>query len=157
MVADVHDVAKYILEHFGGHPISTMKLQKLVFFAQGWSIGAAQRPIFPQQFQAWAKGPVCYDLFDLHRGEYSVSSWPAGDASKVAGSDKVIVDAVLNNYGALSGLDLSELTHRPGTPWARARERAGASEGETCRDMLDDADMEEYFTRLLSLDSDGQH
>lgn len=134
-----------------------MKLQKLAFFAQGWSIGAAQREIFPQRFQAWAKGPVCYDLFVHHRGEYSIRDWPVGDSSQVTGSDKVILDAVLSNYGALSGLDLSELTHRPGTPWARARERAGVGEGDMCRALLDDADMAEYFTRLLSLDSDGQH
>lgn len=156
-MASVHDVAQYILEHFEGRPISTMKLQKLVFFAQGWSFGVAERPIFPQQFQAWAKGPVCYDLFRLHKGDYSVSHWPAGNSTNVSGSDKVIVDAVLSNYGALSGLDLSELTHRDGTPWALARKRAGAGEGQLCREHLADDDMREYFTNLLSLDSNGQH
>ena len=59
MEVDIFDVAKYILRKNG--PISTMKLQKLCYYAQSWSL-------------AWdgANGPVCPELFHKHRGLYSV-------------------------------------------------------------------------------------
>jgi hypothetical protein len=64
-------VAEAILEHFD-KPISTMKLQKLVYFAQGWSLGLTGKPLFDDESEAWASGPASPALYGLHRGEYSI-------------------------------------------------------------------------------------
>lgn len=60
-MANVFDVAKYILEVKG--TMSTMKLQKLCYYAQAWSLVWDDKPLFGEEFEAWANGPVCRELF----------------------------------------------------------------------------------------------
>lgn len=76
-MATVFDVAQYILEKTG--KISTMKLQKLCYYSQAWALAWTEDPLFSEPFQAWVNGPVCPDLFQLHRGKFMVTS---GDISK---------------------------------------------------------------------------
>lgn len=143
-MASIHDVAAYVVNHFD-RPISTMKLQKLVYFGQGWSLGLFDRPLVPNEFQAWARGPVAYELFDYHRREFAVEQWPLGNSAGLDPDERMIMDAVLSNYGALSGAELSELTHRPGTPWAQARLRAGVAANARAQEPLDLEEIREYF------------
>lgn len=72
-MATVYDVADYILGSCG--PMSAMKLQKLVYYAQAWSLVWDEQPLFPDDFEAWANGPVVRSLYDLHRGQFRVSPY----------------------------------------------------------------------------------
>ena len=71
-MANVFDVAKYILEKMG--TMSTMKLQKLCYYAQVWSLVWDDTPLFKEEFEAWANGPVCRELFFKTKGQFSVSA-----------------------------------------------------------------------------------
>ena len=55
-MANVFDTAKYILEKSG--KMSTMKLQKLCYYSQAWALVWDDAPLFDEDFQAWANGPV---------------------------------------------------------------------------------------------------
>jgi len=145
---NIHDVAARVTEHFDSS-ISTMKLQKLCFFAQGWSLALLKSPLFDSQFQAWKNGPVSYDLFDHHRGQYQVSRWTPGDSSRLSAKQGIVVEAVLKNYGALSGLQLSDLTHKPGSPWSVTRARAGVAEGASSHVVIPVDTMAAFFKKSL--------
>lgn len=147
-MARIHDVAAYMIGHFD-NGISTMKLQKLCYMAQGWSLALANRPLFADDFEAWRNGPVSRALYREHRGEYSRRDWPLGDGSQLTKTERVICDAVLANYGALSGLELSELTHQPGTPWSETRRAARASEGAASSATIPQSEIERHFRDTL--------
>jgi uncharacterized phage-associated protein len=156
-MTNVHDVARYILDHISSSSTSTMKLQKLAFFSQGWSLAILGEPLFTEEFRAWKNGPVCYELFNRHRGQYSVDSWD-GDPTALSKAQRLIVDATLSNYGTLSGLQLSELTHKKGTPWALARERVGAEEGAPANVVIDKDEISTYFRGALGKEARrGRH
>ena len=70
-MATVFDVAQYILEKHG--EMTAMKLQKLVYYAQAWHIAWTDGPLFDNRIEAWADGPVCPDLFQLHRQAFQLS------------------------------------------------------------------------------------
>jgi len=53
----VIDVSRYILERMG--EMTAMKLQKLCYYAQAWSLVWDERPLFDERIEAWANGPVC--------------------------------------------------------------------------------------------------
>ena len=57
MMANVFDVAKYILQRTG--KISTWKLQKLCYYSQAWTLAWTGKPLFEEEFEAWRNGPVC--------------------------------------------------------------------------------------------------
>ena len=69
-MASVFDVAKYILQKSGS--MSTWKLQKLCYYSQAWSLAWTEAPIFDEEFEAWANGPVCRELFYMHQGKFVI-------------------------------------------------------------------------------------
>lgn len=146
-MANVFDVAAYILEKIGEPEISTMKLQKLVYYSQAWSLVWDERPIFPENIQAWANGPVVGELFCEHRGMFSINSktFNSGNANALSGSECDTVDAVIDAYGHLSGMQLSELTHRE-RPWRKAR--VGLGDFETSNNVISTDEMQDYYAAV---------
>lgn len=147
-IVNVSDAAAYILSRFDTS-LSTMKLQKLIFFSQGWTLALLGRRLVQTTFEAWKWGPVSYDLYHLHAGQYSVSEIPGGNALNVYGNNKLVIDAVIRNYGGLSGMQLGDLTHLPGTPWSVVRKQNGIGEGDASRVPIPDSMICEYFSRIL--------
>lgn len=143
----IHDVAAYILARRG--PMTTMKLQKLCFYAQAWSLAWDEVPIFDTDFRAWANGPVAKELFELHRGEFTVAKWPYGNVASITGDAQETVDAVLRDYGPMSGHDLSRLTHRE-RPWRTARE--GLAPGDRSDKVISKESMQAYYSGLIAAD-----
>lgn len=113
------DVAAAILDRAG--PMSTWKLQKLVYYAQAWHLVWEERPLFEDAIEAWANGPVVRSLYNKHRGMFSIPRWADGDPTRLDEGELSTIDAVLATYGPMTGADLSALTHRE-PPWSKARE-----------------------------------
>src|SRR5208337_5606073 len=97
-MASVHDVAAYILKKLG--PLTTWKLQKLVYYSQAWSLVWDEKPLFSARIEAWANGPVIRELYREHRGQFKVSNWPKGNPAALRAQEKDTVDSVLKFYGA---------------------------------------------------------
>ena len=141
MTVSAHDVAAYILERRGS--MSTMKLQKLVYYSQAWHLVWDEEPLFTEAIEAWANGPVVYELFDVHRGHFTVDSWPRGDRNNLADNERETVDVVLDGYGDLDGRKLSALTHGEG-PWLDARDGLRPTESSS-KEITCDA-LQIYYT-----------
>ncbi|MHA7261935.1 Panacea domain-containing protein [Arthrobacter sp. TMN-37] len=139
------DVAQFILSENG--PMSTMKLQKLCYFSQGWFLAWTSRPLFREDFQAWANGPVCRELYNLHRGDYGVDKLNVNSLGQVTDQQKRMIRAVLESYGQMSGYQLSELTHK-GRPWKSVRDRLGLVDGQRSEAVIDKEAMLDYFSNL---------
>lgn len=55
------DVARYFLalaDEEAGDLVSNLKLQKLLYYAQGFHLAMTGRPLFDEPIQAWMHGPV---------------------------------------------------------------------------------------------------
>lgn len=140
------DVAKYIME--GSGRMTTMKLQKLVYYCQAWSLVRTGLPIFEDPIEAWAAGPVVRELYKAHRGRYFVdSSDIAGDVTKLAEAERKTVDKVVAFYGRYEASQLSDLTHSE-RPWLAARE--GLSPTERGDRVIDPEVMFDFYTSLTS-------
>lgn len=142
-MATVHDVAAYVLRRKGA--MTTMKLQKLVYYSQAWSLVWDDAPLFAESIEAWANGPVCRELYARHRGQFMISTLERGDPEVLTQNQKETVDAVLTFYGDKSSQWLSDLTHRE-DPWLRAR--AGVGELERGESVISLASMQEYYSGL---------
>lgn len=97
-----------------------MKLEKLVYYAQAWSLVRDERPLFDEPIQAWVNGPVCPDLFEIHKGLYAVAEWPKGDVNKLDLDQCKTIDVVIDFYGKQTAKWLRDLTHDE-DPWIIAR------------------------------------
>ena len=89
----------------------------------------------------------------MHRAvvETEVQGWTLwiGDPENRCELEKLVVDGVLANYGALSGTDLSELTHIPDSPWTFTHEQASVRPRRNSDVVIDEELMKKYFRRQL--------
>ncbi|MFG6110642.1 Panacea domain-containing protein [Stenotrophomonas nematodicola] len=143
-MASVIAVAKFILERTG--EVSAMKLQKLVYYSQAWHMVWEDEPLFDEDFQAWANGPVLPALYARHRGQFKVDASVVADAVEVMPENAAKnIEKVLGFYGTKSGFWLSNLTHSE-RPWLEARGETAI--GDRSEAVISKAAMAEYYGSL---------
>ena len=144
-MAHAEDVAKYILAKTG--EITAMKLQKLVYYSQAWSLVWDETALFDEEIQAWANGPVVPALYARHRGKFKVSkdNFLEGDINTLTPNQQDSIDKVLEALQGKSGQWLSELAHIE-FPWRDAR--SGLKPTEKSENVVSLAAMHEYYSSL---------
>lgn len=144
-MAQVLDVAKYIMTRAG--EMTAMKLQKLVYYSQAWSLVWDEKPLFEEEIQAWAFGPVVPALYECHRGQFRVTedSFSGGNPEALTTNQKDSIDKVLEALQERSGQWLSELTHSE-APWRDAR--GDLQPTDRCNNVISLASMHEYYSSL---------
>lgn len=139
-------------------PITPMKLQKLVYFADGWNRTLNGRPLVADAVEAWPFGPVyptLYHEFKQFGGQPIDSFYRSIDFNSFdisipqveSDQEKNVVRRVWDSYGHLSANNLSARTHQTGTPWDLTIKGQGAGSA------INPALIEQEFKRLL--DSQG--
>ncbi|MGL5057019.1 MAG: Panacea domain-containing protein [Fusobacteriaceae bacterium] len=119
-------IAKYLICkcHSLGREITNLKLQKLLYFAQGHYMQENDGNfLFEQDFQAWAHGPVIPDVYQ----EYKVHMWfnlPKVQDVRLEGHYENFLEKLLEYYGAKNGKEL-EITSHDEQPWRVARNGLG--------------------------------
>lgn len=124
--------------------ITPVKLQKLLFFAQGWHLALTDLPLIDEQFEFWPYGPVAptaYFAFKDFSGnpiegpavKYLLSDWTHAEPvipdleSDFEGTAEEreyarnLLARVLDIYGRFSATKLSNMSHAAGSPWDRVR------------------------------------
>jgi len=146
-MANIFNVARYILGHLGA--MSTWKLQKLCYYSQAWSIAWTEHPIFNEDFEAWANGPVCPELFKTHKGKFYVdlSNIPEDleDDIPLSEDQTETIDLILEHYGSYEPYELREQSHSE-NPWKDAR--GNIPEGEWCNNIITKNSMGLYYGSL---------
>jgi uncharacterized phage-associated protein len=144
-MASTFDVAKYITERTG--EVSAMKLQKLMFYAQAWNLVWDEAPLFSEDFQAWANGPVLPTLYQKHRGLFKVDAalFANADSAALSDGERSNIERVLAFYGDKTAQWLSNLTHQE-APWKQARGDTPIGEPSTA--VISQGAMHEYYSSL---------
>lgn len=139
----VCDVAEYILSKTGS--ITAMKLEKLVYYSQAWSLVFDDEPLFSEKIEAWANGPVIRELYKLHAKQYVVST-VHGRIDNLTDSAKRRIDSVLSVYADKTAQWLSDLTHSE-RPWIKAR--ANIPNGQNSRNIITLDSMKKFYSDLF--------
>jgi uncharacterized phage-associated protein len=142
---NVFKVATHILGKIG--EMSPMKLHKLLYYCQAWSTVWEERPIFEEPFEAWANGPVCRDLYNMHKRNFWVTKRVFERFAKgtLNTDDAATIEAVLEAYGDKSAQWLSQQTHQE-EPWILARK--GLKEGERGEQVISLDSMSSYYSKI---------
>ena len=123
MIHPVTDVANWFIsranadEEFGDN-ITNLKLQKLVYYAQGFNLAWYGEPLFNERIEAWTHGPVVPPLYDqYHRCGANPIPTPEGfDPSIFDERTASLLEEVYDVYGQYSAWGLRNLTHEE-PPW----------------------------------------
>lgn len=115
-----------------GANLTPMKLQKLMYFAEGWNLAFREEELFHGEIQAWQYGPVIASVYREFKqyGNTNITA-PATtvsvkngrlnvEAPEVDPSDdytRPLLDQIWAIYKPYTAVQLSAMTHEQGTPW----------------------------------------
>jgi uncharacterized phage-associated protein len=142
------DVAAWFLNEIdrkAGDSLTNLKLQKLVYYAQAWSVALLNRPLFDEAVEAWAHGPVVESVYQEYK-EFGFGVLPRSRRRpRFAPQELTILEDVLAVYGEHSAKFLENLTHEE-EPWRAAwGDRAPTSRS---RHRIPVSGMRRYYRRL---------
>ena len=129
-----------------GEVLTNLKLQKLLYYADGWFSVVNGRPLFAEDFQAWVHGPVLpsqyrrFKEFQWRPIELDVLR-PVGLAKEIVAHLEEIVDV----FGSETAVALELMTHRE-PPWLEAR--AGLPADAPSNAIISKQTMKAYFQSL---------
>jgi uncharacterized phage-associated protein len=118
-VYDARSIAGYMLGKAAPRGLDALQTMKLTYIAHGFTLAVLDKPLLGDDIEAWKYGPAIRRLYSvLPAGQHPFTELlhPLS-TPEIEENDKSIVDTVFEKYGKLSGLYLSTLTHRPGSPW----------------------------------------
>lgn len=157
---------EFIDRHGEPYGLEHMKLQKLVYCSYGYWLGhygLTNARLTSEGPQIWKFGPVfpslyhALKLFGRREIDAPQSASPFGTPDRVDEGDREVlnlIDWVWDRYGHMTSFSLSDLTHRPGTPWHRVAQENNFRVAQNT--PIPDEYIHEEFCRLLTeVDADG--
>ncbi|MGN1077756.1 MAG: Panacea domain-containing protein [Candidatus Gallimonas sp.] len=99
----------------GGEYMSHLKLQKLLYFAQGCYSAMEDKPLFEEKIYSWAHGPVVASLYQKYK-KYKDRGIDKFDPVSIDDHTKSILEEVYRVFGQYSAWALREITHQQ-DPW----------------------------------------
>lgn len=141
------DIAKYIIYFANktGELITNLKLQKLLYYAQGWHLAHKNENLFEDKFEAWVHGPVIPSIYRKYR-----KAWlPINEEVELPSLPEELkkwLDRFLNSYLSIDAFELEKMVHRE-VPWIEAR--GGLPIDALCTNPINPLTMKNYFMSLL--------
>lgn len=137
-------IADYILTKANpevGETITNLKLQKLLYYVQGFHLAIKGEKLFSNKVYAWNYGPVVVDVYHEFK-EYGANPLPVPnnfDYDSIPEEVQDLIDEVWDVYGQYSALKLMNLTHEE-SPWKDTNQS----------DVISDEKMKAYFLTQLN-------
>ena len=96
-----------------------MHIIKLTYICHGWSLGIAERPLISEPVEAWQYGPVVPSLYHRYKSFRAdpIKVVLLDRSEEFDDQQRNMVEVIEDAYRKCTALDLSGLTHQPGTPW----------------------------------------
>ena len=145
---NAHDVAEFLLhladQDSNNNDITNLKLQKLVYYVQGFHLAMHDVALFPDKISAWQYGPVVADLYQLYKKNGNNVISPDPDyvpTAEPTPAQVELMQEVFDVYGQFSAWKLRDMTHEE-TPWREAS-RANVDE-------ISPEAMKDYFKQQLT-------
>jgi uncharacterized phage-associated protein len=123
--------------------LTHMRLQKLLYYVQGYSLAYRGRPMFAERIKAWRHGPVVPEVYPCF-ANYGSAPIALHEAKPVEldPEDEEFVVAVWESYRIYSPIALRNMTHRE-TPWKNARRGLTANDPSVTE--ITTESIEEFF------------
>lgn len=103
-----------------GEIISNLKLQKLLYYLQGFYIAIYDKKLFEEPIEAWQYGPAVRDVYEHFKIYNSSAITLKGDEQiiSLSAEEESLFSEVLEEYGQFSAIKLMKMTHEE-FPWKK--------------------------------------
>ncbi len=150
-ILKAQDIGRYFLYLANNENkiITNKKLQKLVYYAQAWSLVLHKKKLYSEPIEAWVHGPAIRSLYVQYK---KFGFEPIREDVRIGMIDfskkiKNLLDNVWKIYGKMDAGYLEMLTHSE-KPWQEAREGIQGSESSNNEILL--KTMKNFYTEKLA-------
>ena len=147
MAYNVLDIAKKLIKMAdddtanGGDNLTNLKLQKLLYYEQGFHLAAFDAPLFNEQVEAWMYGPVIPVAYDFYQ-QFGAASLPVDDNVIVLeDEEESLFYQVYDAFREFSAIGLMNKTHQE-RPWMVVQPKNRGS-------VISQESMKAYFKTQL--------
>ncbi len=149
-VITAYEAAQYLLWHANkkGKSIGNFKMQKLLYYAQGWYIVFNKKKLFDDEFEAWVRGPTIKRLYNLFREVTERNRNPIpvpSDRPKISKHVRKFLKEIWKTFGDFEAFELETMTHSE-LPWINARK--GLKSTEESHNVISIKDIRSHFKRF---------
>lgn len=141
-------IADWIYVDYDGDDLNPMKMNKLIYYINGWYLGAIGEPLIKQKVEAGPFGPVITEIYDeyIEFGNSAINRcsnvyYDNYDITKI---DQYFISTVLETYKDYAPLKLATMVNGRGTPWHQTY--------DGYRTKISNITMELYFRSFLKDD-----
>lgn len=128
--------------------ITNLKVNKLLYFAQAWSLVRLGRPLFDERIEAWQYGPVVpnvYVAFKRYGGDGIAEPDGAYSPENFSDDELQLLIDIQREYGKYTASALVNITHEKGSPWWQVYHGSGQT--------ISTETMKDYFSRKGALNT----
>ncbi len=125
----------------GGDNMTNLRLQKLLYYEQGYHLAKFDTPLFDESIEAWMYGPVVPSVYDYYK-QYGSQILPVdNDVIDLAEEEENLLGEVFEAYREFSTIGLMNKTHRE-YPWKSVKTNGRGS-------VISQSSMKAYFKTQL--------
>lgn len=151
-------VARFLISLQGedgmnAHTLTNMRLQKILYFAQGFALGSIGIPLFDDPFHALPYGPVCLDIYGMLK-QYRNGQIPmkegCGYIQSLVKTFNIVeyLRVVMKWANQLSTPDLVRRSHIKDSPWEKVWSPDSAFNTRPYNEIPQDV-MKVYFSKFF--------
>lgn len=141
VLAVANKILAYGASAASGELVSNLKLQKLLYYVQGFHLAAFGEPLFEEEIEAWMYGPVVPSVYDHYQEYGNKGIEPEDKVLELSPKEEALFAEVLRVYGDYSAIGLMNLTHNE-SPWKSTPEGRG--------NVIDKEKLRSFFKTRIS-------
>jgi len=120
--------------------ICNLKLQKMLYYMQGFHLAFFGTPLFDEEIEAWMYGPVVPSVYHAFKSNGNVGIPFDGKTIELNSDEESLFHEVYRVYGNFSAIGLMKLTHSE-TPWKSVPTGVGS--------IIEKDTMRKYFKKRI--------
>jgi len=99
-----------------GDSVTNLKLQKLLYYTQGFHLAIYNKPLFEENILAWEHGPVVREVYTAFNQHGSAAIPVPEEEVNLTQTQKDLIVEIWKVYGQFSAWRLRDMTHNE-APW----------------------------------------
>lgn len=129
-------IARYLIKRAAKESerefLTPLRLQKLLYYVQGWSLALRGNPIFNDPIEAWVHGPVVSSVYDEYKcyEDKPIMPTEVSEPEMLTDDEMAFINSIWEHYKRFSAIELRNMTHEE-LPWLKAREGYGCEQRST--------------------------
>ena len=157
-LASAIDVAQRLVHIAASEPepdfLTHMRLQKLLYYAQGWSLALRDRPMFNGRIEAGAHGPVVREVYSRFAdfGDGPILPERVPRPQGLSPEDREFIESVWEAYKDYSVVSLRAMAHGE-SPWRDAR--GDCAPADRCTTEITHDAMKRFFEQASKSHGQG--